>query len=116
MAAEVVAQGVRDAEYAKSRHGPRMNESQLLAELERLTLAVQPDRKDGYRTTTEMARSLQVKENIGLESAKKRVREMLLAAQQLGRLERGRVRVVSLDGHRTVLGYKLKGAAKSRKD
>ncbi len=91
-----------------------MNESQILAELEKLVQSVEPTRDDGYRTTTEMARVLGVKENIGLESAKKRVREMLLAAMQLGRLDSAHVRVVALGGPRTVTGYKLKAPDKKK--
>ena len=91
-----------------------MNESQLLSALEQLTQSIEPNRKDGYRTTTEMARALADKDGVTLESAKKRVREMLLAAQELGRLDSAHVRVVALGGHRTVRGYKLKQADKRK--
>ena len=92
-----------------------MNESQLLSALEQLTQSVEPGRKDGYRTTSEMAKALAEKDGLILESAKKRVREMLLAAQELGRLDSAPVRVVALGGHRTVAGYKLRTAPKPKK-
>ena len=92
-----------------------MNESQLLSALEQLTQSVEPGRKDGYRTTSEMAKALAEKDGLILESAKKRVREMLLAAQELGRLDSAPVRVVALGGHRTVRGYKLRTAPKPKK-
>ena len=88
-----------------------LTHSELLAALEELSAS--PHGKDlGYRTTDEMAKPIAVKDGITLESAKKRVREMLNAARVLGRLDRGRVRVAALDGYRMVAAYKLKPPAK----
>ena len=84
-----------------------MNESQLLAELQSLTLG-KPKNRGGLFTTCEVALELSEKIGITHEAAKRRVLKMWHAARREGRLISGRVQIDALDRRMDVQAYRLK--------
>ncbi len=85
-----------------------MNQSELLAELHRLT-ENRHEERNGLCTTKEIARELVKRDGICLDLAMRKVRIMWDAAKDEGRLEHGKVRTETIGGGwRTVDAYKLR--------